>query len=57
MEKLLENDEFVQFIVNEYFPTKDMSYHEKIQTVFSSMEDFSKAMESFKQSKEAVSKH
>lgn len=48
MEELIKNDEFVQYIINQYFPANDMSYHEKIQNVFSSLEDFSKAMESFK---------
>jgi hypothetical protein len=55
LEKLLKNDEFIQYIVNEYFPINDMAYHEKIQNVFSSREDFTKAMECFKLSnKEGV---
>ena len=48
MEELLQNDDFVQFIVNEFLPTKNMSSHEKIQQVFSSQEDFAKAMDSFR---------
>ena len=47
LEESLKNDEFTQYIVNEYFPINDMAYHEKIQNVFSSAEDFTKAMESF----------
>lgn len=48
MEKFLKNDEFIQYIINKYIPTRDISYQEKIQTVFSSVKDFTKAMESFK---------
>ena len=48
MEELLQDDDFVKFIVNEFLPSKDMSSHEKIQLVFSSQEDFAKAMDSFR---------
>lgn len=48
MEEFIKNDEFIQYIINQYFPANNMSYHEKIQNVFSSTEDFTKAKESFK---------
>ena len=48
MEESIKNDEFIQYIVSTYSPNNDISYHEKIQNVFSSIEDFTKAMESFK---------
>ncbi|MCW8929041.1 MAG: hypothetical protein OQL19_02240 [Gammaproteobacteria bacterium] len=48
MEELLENDEFIQYIVNEYFAISNMTSHEKIQNVFSSTEEFSMAMDAFK---------
>ena len=57
MEELLKNDEFIQYIVNVYLPTNDMTYQEKIQTVFSSTEDFQKAMDCFKLVNSAISKH
>jgi hypothetical protein len=47
LEELLKNDEFIQYIINKYFSSNDMPYHKKIQNVFSSREDFTKAMESF----------
>lgn len=54
MEKSLKDDEFVQYIVKEYFPSSDMTYHEKIQTVFSSIEEFNQASERFKSNAEKV---
>lgn len=57
MEELLKDDEFVQYIVNEHFPANDMTYHEKIQTVFSSMEEFTMAMDCFKLSAGGIKKH
>ncbi len=57
MEELLKNDEFMQYIVNEHFPTDDMTYQEKIQTVFSSMEEFNMAMDCFKLSSGEISQH
>lgn len=57
MEELLKNDKFIQYIVNVHLPTNDMTYQEKIQTVFSSTEDFAKAMDCFKLSSSATSQH
>lgn len=57
MEELLKDDKFIQYIVNVHFPANDMTYQEKIQTVFSSTEDFTKAMDCFKLSSETISKH
>jgi hypothetical protein len=44
----LKNDAFIQYIINVYFPCDTMSYHEKIQTVFSSIDEFTTAMDCFK---------
>jgi len=48
MEEFLKDDEFIQYIVNIYLPTNDMTYYEKIQIVFSSTEEFTAAMDCFK---------
>lgn len=56
LEELLKNDEFIQYIVSTYLPTNDMTYQEKIQSVFSSTEEFTAAMDCFKLST-TISKH
>ena len=48
-EELLKNDEFIQYIVSTYLPTNNMTYQEKIQNVFSSTEEFTEAMDCFKE--------
>jgi hypothetical protein len=48
LEELLKNDEFIQYIVNVHLPADDMTYQEKIQTIFSSVEEFKIAMDCFK---------
>ena len=47
--KLLKNDEFIHYIINIYLPTNNMTYQEKIQIVFSSTEEFTEAMDCFKE--------
>ena len=57
MEELLKNDEFIQYIISTHLPANDMSYQEKIQSVFSSKEEFTTAMDCFKLSDDTVRKH
>ena len=57
MEEFLKNDKFIQYIVNVHLPTNDMTYQEKIQTVFSSVEEFNIAMDCFKLSSDTITKH
>jgi len=57
VEELLKNDEFIQYIISTHLPANDMSYQEKIQSVFSSKEEFTTAMDCFKLSDDTVRKH
>lgn len=57
LEESLKNDEFIQYILNKYLPSSDMTYQEKIQSVFSSTEEFNMAMDRYKLSNSAISKH
>ena len=47
MEEFLKEDKFVQFILDTYLPTSEIDNEEKIRQVFSSMEEFNLAMESY----------
>lgn len=47
MEEFLDDEEFVQFILDHYLPTPDVNNKEKLQKVFSSSDNFNLAMESF----------
>jgi len=57
LEELLKNDKFIQYIVNIYLPTNDMTYQEKIQIVFSSTKEFTAAMDCFKLTDNMIAKH
>ncbi|MCU7951652.1 MAG: hypothetical protein KZQ74_09410 [gamma proteobacterium symbiont of Bathyaustriella thionipta] len=57
MEELLKSDEFIRYIVCTYLPSNDLTYQEKIQIVFSSTEDFTKAMDCFKLSGGTAREH
>ncbi|MDX2503770.1 MAG: hypothetical protein QNL62_04750 [Gammaproteobacteria bacterium] len=48
MEDFFRNDEFGLFILNQYFANEDKTNLEKLEQVFSSIEEFSMAMDSFK---------
>ena len=47
MEEFLKDDKFVQYIWHTYLPSKSLSKTEKVKQVFSSMEEFSIAMDSY----------
>ncbi|MCW8929006.1 MAG: hypothetical protein OQL19_02060 [Gammaproteobacteria bacterium] len=48
MDNSLEDDEFAQFIINDYLAESDMIDEEKLASVCSSMEEFRAAMDCFK---------
>ncbi len=57
MDDFLKDDEFAQFIINDYLADSDMMNEEKLATVCSSMEEFSMAMDCFRLSGGTLSKH
>ncbi len=57
MEELLKDDEFAQFIINDFLADKDLSDLEKLIKVGSSMEEFSMAIDCFKLSGGTIAKH
>ncbi len=48
MDEFLKDDEFAQFIINDYLADSDMMNEEKLAVVCSSMEEFSTEMDFFK---------
>lgn len=57
MEELLKDDEFSQFIINDYLADTDMDDLDKLIQVGSSMEEFSMAMDCFKLSRGTAREH
>ena len=53
MENLLEDEEFAQFIVNDYLVDNDMSDEEKLECISLSVEVFNDAAECFKSDSKA----
>ena len=47
MEEFLKDDKFVQYIWDIYLPSESLSKTEKVKQVFSSMEEFNVAMDSY----------
>ena len=54
MEELLKDDEFAQFIINDYLADSDIADLDKLIQVGSSMEEFIMAMDCFKLSGGAI---
>ncbi len=57
MEDFLKDDEFAQFIINDYLADSDMMNEEKLAVVCSSMKEFSMVMDCFKLSGGTIFKH
>jgi hypothetical protein len=55
--QLIDNKNFTQFILNDYFPDSDMTDEEKINEVGSSLYDYATAMESFELKSKGRDKH
>ena len=53
LENLLEDEEFAQFIVNDYLVDNDMSDEEKLECISLSVEVFNDAVECFKSDSKA----
>ena len=53
LENLLEDEEFAQFIVNDYLVDNDMSDEEKLECISLSVEVFNDAAECFKSDSKA----
>lgn len=48
MEDMLKDDEFAQFILNQYFADSDLTDREKIEYIGESLENFTNAIGRFK---------
>ena len=57
MEDLFKDDEFAQFIINDYFADKNMTDEDKLLQVAESVEEFSMAMDCFKLSGGTAREH
>jgi len=57
MEDLLKNDEFTQFILNQYFKESTLTDREKIEFIGESLEHFTDAIQSFKLSASKSGRH
>lgn len=55
--QLIENDQFTQFVLNEYFADKSMTNKEKLDQVSSSMKEFTKAIDCFELKYGGANKH
>lgn len=57
MEDIFKDDEFAQFIINDYLGESDMTNIEKLLQVGSSVEEYTKTMECLKLSRGTIRKH
>lgn len=57
MDDFFKNDEFSQFIINEYLTGSGLTDEEKLEKVGSSIEEFVTALDCFKLSGGVINKH
>ena len=56
-ENLIDDDEFKQFVFNDYFCDTDMTEEQKLSEVTSSLYDYAEAMTSYKLKNNGRSEH